>query len=225
MEGERASMLPKMSSARQTLLRGFERTLVALDEVQRAMNSGQAINERTVQTPEEESASAKLDERGEWLVARLHRIAGYLGESLNLPVPNALDAVKAIREGIQRGDSDDALALWLAGYSRGKLAIVHISPIRDYGELAEHLNELLLCSLFESSQRRRDHRRRAPIPDGLALRAHELHAAGMAWPKVADELCAQRERHAPHKWDSECTGRWKQSDQRLKRFLKELQCS
>jgi hypothetical protein len=130
------------------------------------------------------------------LTARMRRIQGYLAQTQNRPASEALSALNAaelIRESIRKGDSDEAIALFLEQWKKP-------ATKRGRPRGSNHFESVVV----------------------LALQLHDSNTKVWTWPKVADQLLNCKS-HSAHEWDSECTATLKQAVTRLRVFLIELQ--
>ncbi len=201
MTTKRSGDPPEAGSARQVLM--FHWAAFYLEELLR-LSAIPPLNSQAGNAPEH---TRELEEHLEAVnlhVARSRRIASYLGHELppghEIPEykPNllsALDAARLISVFLQNGESAGTIALFLEMWRKPG------KPGRPKG---------------------------SNNPDGLALRALELYDSDperWTWPKVADELCEHRKRHTPHEWNSPCTESLRQSVERLRKFLRELEAS
>ena len=167
-----------------------------LEELLRLSKTSPLDNRHTEYSPER---MRELDENLESVrlhVSRCRRIASYLGHELPEYEWKSLSALGAAR-----------------------LIDTFIQNSESYETIA------LFMEMWRKPAPKLGRPTGAIIPDGLALRALELHESDpkrWTWPKVADELLNCKV-HATHNWESDCTDRLKKAVSRLQAFAKKLQ--
>ena len=196
MESEHSCALPKGLSTQQLLWFHWLRSRERLTALAKVSEDRPPLNQDTPYSPERERQAKAVVLGFELLTARMRRIQSYLNYAQRRPASEALSALsaaKVLRENIQRGDSDEAIALFLDQWRK---------PDKKRGR-PRGSND------FESVV-------------VLALQLHDSNKKFWTWPKVADQLLNCKS-HVAHKCDDECTARLKQAVTRLRAFLKEIE--
>jgi hypothetical protein len=188
--------LPEGLSTQQILWFHWLRSLERLRALARVSEDRPPLNQDTPYSPERERKAIAIVLGFELLTARMHRIQSYLEPGKKRPVSDVLSALSAaqlIRANIHKGDSDEAIALFLGKWRE---------PDKKRGR-PKGSNDSESVAL-------------------LALQLHDNNPKLWTWPKVADQLLKCKS-HKVHSWDSDCTAKLKQAVTRLRAFLKELE--
>jgi hypothetical protein len=196
VESEHSCASTKGLSTQQLLWFHWLRSSERLTALAKVSKDRSPLNQDTPYSPERARQANAVVLGFELLTARMRRIQSYLNHGQKQPVSEtlpALNAAKLLRENIQRGDSDEAIALFLGQWRK---------PAKMRGRPSG-------SSDFESVV-------------VLALDLHDSDPKSWTWPKVADKLLNCKS-HAAHKYDDECTAKLKQAVTRLRVFLKEIQ--
>lgn len=154
------------------------------------------LNRHTEYSPELVHRANVRAEAFQLLFTRMRRIENYLDRGSRRPVTDSLSALslaQLVRTNIQRGDSDQAIAILLERWKTPEKKRGRPAGSRDSDNLTV-----------------------------LALQLHNSNKKLWTWPKVADRLLNCK-LHEKHEWDSTCTVRLRQAVTQLKRFLQELQ--
>lgn len=196
MESEHSCALPKDLPKQQLLwfhwLRSRER-LTALAEVS---ENCPPLNQDTPYSPERERQANAVVLGFELLTVRMRRIQSYLNYEQKRPVSEALSALSAaklLRENIQRGDSDEAIALFLGKWRKPEKR-------RGRPKGTNYSDSVAV----------------------LALQLHDDNPRLWTWPKVADHVLKCK-LHKVHDSDMTCTDSLRQAVTQLRKFLKELE--
>jgi hypothetical protein len=196
VEGEQAQCLSVDLPPQQLLWFHWLRSREFLRALASLSDDRPPLNERTEYSPELLHRAIARVQSFELLFARMRRIEGYLGGGRQPSVsasPSTLEAAKTIRANIERGDSDEAIALFLGEWREPNKKRGRPKGSNDSDSMAV-----------------------------LALQLHDSNPKFWTWPKVADRLLDCKS-HKAHSWDSECTAKLKQAVSRLRTFLEELQ--
>jgi hypothetical protein len=196
VESEHSCALPKDMPTQQLLWFYWLRSRERLTALAKVSEDRPPLNQYTPYSPERERQAKAVVLGFKLLTARMRRIQSYLNHGKKRPASEALSALSAaqvFRENIQRGDSDEANALFLEQWRK---------PAKKRGRPRG-------SSDFESVV-------------VLALQLHDSNPKFWTWPKVADQLLNCKS-HAAHKWDDACTARLKQAVTRLRAFLEEIE--
>jgi len=193
VNAEHANTLQKGLTVQQQLwfhwLRSAERLKLLLGSV----SDGPPLNEHTPYSPERLRRAEAIVLGSDMLIARMQRIERYLGYERPKSGPaSALEAAKIIRRNMQRGDSDEAIALFLEKWRE---------PSKKRGRPKGSSDSESVAV--------------------IALQLRDSNPKSWTWPKIADQLLNCKS-HITHGWESDCTAKLKQSVTRLRAFLKEL---
>lgn len=196
MESEKAIALLQGLSTQQYLWFHWLRSRERLRALASLSENRPPLNEHTKYSPELlRQANARV--LGfELLFARMRRIEGYLGSGRQPSVtsnPSTLEAAKTIRANIEKGDSDEAIALFLEKWQGPNKKRGRPKGSNDSDSMAV-----------------------------LALQLRDSSPNLWTWPKITDRLLNCKT-HRVHSWDSDCTTKLKQAVARLRAFLRELQ--
>jgi hypothetical protein len=196
VESEHSCALPEGLSTQELLWFHWLRSRERLKTLGSHSENRPPLNQDTQYSPEREREANAVVLGYELLTARMRRIESYFSPSLQQPASDTLSALSAaqlIRTNIQRGDSDEAIALFLEQWKNPEK-----KRGRPKGSSDSHSVTV------------------------LALQLHYSNPTRWTWPKVADQLLNCK-LHTAHDSESSCTVTLKQAVTQLKRFLKELQ--
>ena len=197
MEGKHPCALPEGLSAQELLWFHWCRSRERLRALASMAENRLPLNENTEYSPELVRQANARALGFQLLFARMRRIENYLEQGRMkrplLGTLSALSAAELIRANVQRGDSDEAIALFLENWRK---------PARKPGRPTGSSD----CESIAV----------------LALQLHDSDPRRWTWPKVTDQVLNCKS-HAVHDSDSECTAKLRQAVTRLRTFLKELQ--
>jgi hypothetical protein len=196
VKSKHSCVLPKGLSTQQLLWFHWLRSRERLKALLGTSENRPPLNQDTPYSLERERQANAIVLGNEFLTVRMRLIQSYLSPGQNQPVSDTLSAISAaqlIRTNIQRGDSDEAIALFLEEWKKPKKKRGRPKGSNDSESVAV-----------------------------LALQLHDSNPKLWTWPKVADQLLKCKS-HNVHNWDSDCTAKLKQAVTRLRAFLKELQ--